>query len=556
MKDKQHIFVLSIILMFTVVLAYGMIRYRGEDFGLYESQIYSMNQGWHLMDQSGYEIPITLPAKLDIPFHQEYSITTTIPEDFAEGMSIMIRTAQQSIKVSVNQEIIYTRGCDPTLFPGNFRGSSWNIIRIPQQYVGDKLTITLMSPYEQFSGSINEIYYGYKTNLMYNIIRSQMSQLICATIMIIIGILLFLFHGIKAKSGASSVHITYLALFAVFCSFYLFGESRMLQFYTSNEFLITALPFLSEIAFPIPLFMYIREKWMPQHKWIALMLQWVFMVDFVITAVLQFTGVADFFQTIIIFHVSVLAAMVIVITICLIEIIKYRYRESFVLAQALGVLIIGSMAGIWQLYRNTTTANIGICVQIGIIGFEVVMAVDSIQNFNRYEEEVREKRYYEKLAYIDALTNGQNRNAYMDRVFELSRSSTRSHKIYYVLFDMNNLKVINDTYGHATGDDAIRRTYQSLVKAFGRYGDCYRIGGDEFAVIMDSCDSDDFGAAYKSLEHEIEMNNREVDYILSIAGGYAVCEPDDEISFEALMKQADRMLYRNKHKMKLQHTMI
>ncbi len=556
MKDKQHIFVLSIILMFTVVLAYGMIRYRGEDFGLYESQIYSMNQGWHLMDQSGYEIPITLPAKLDIPFHQEYSITTTIPEDFAEGMSIMIRTAQQSIKVSVNQEIIYTRGCDPTLFPGNFRGSSWNIIRIPQQYVGDKLTITLMSPYEQFSGSINEIYYGYKTNLMYNIIRSQMSQLICATIMIIIGILLFLFHGIKAKSGASSVHITYLALFAVFCSFYLFGESRMLQFYTSNEFLITALPFLSEIAFPIPLFMYIREKWMPQHKWIAFMLQWVFMVDFVITAVLQFTGVADFFQTIIIFHVSVLAAMVIVITICLIEIIKYRYRESFVLAQALGVLIIGSMAGIWQLYRNTTTANIGICVQIGIIGFEVVMAVDSIQNFNRYEEEVREKRYYEKLAYIDALTNGQNRNAYMDRVFELSRSSTRSHKIYYVLFDMNNLKVINDTYGHATGDDAIRRTYQSLVKAFGRYGDCYRIGGDEFAVIMDSCDSDDFGAAYKSLEHEIEMNNREVDYILSIAGGYAVCEPDDEISFEALMKQADRMLYRNKHKMKLQHTMI
>ena len=556
MKDKQHIFVLSIILMFTVVLAYGMIRYRGEDFGLYESQIYSMNQGWHLMDQSGYEIPITLPAKLDIPFHQEYSITTTIPEDFAEGMSIMIRTAQQSIKVSVNQEIIYTRGCDPTLFPGNFRGSSWNIIRIPQQYVGDKLTITLMSPYEQFSGSINEIYYGYKTNLMYNIIRSQMSQLICATIMIIIGILLFLFHGIKAKSGASSVHITYLALFAVFCSFYLFGESRMLQFYTSNEFLITALPFLSEIAFPIPLFMYIREKWMPQHKWIAFMLQWVFMVDFVITAVLQFTGVADFFQTIIIFHVSVLAAMVIVITICLIEIIKYRYRESFVLAQALGVLIIGSMAGIWQLYRNTTTANIGICVQIGIIGFEVVMAVDSIQNFNRYEEEVREKRYYEKLAYIDALTNGQNRNAYMDRVFELSRSSTRSHKIYYVLFDMNNLKVINDTYGHATGDDAIRRTYQSLVKAFGRYGDCYRIGGDEFAVIMDSCDSDDFGAAYKSLEHEIEMNNREVDYILSIAGGYAVCEPDDEISFEALMKQADRMLYCNKHKMKLQHTMI
>ena len=86
---------------------------------------------------------------------------------------------------------------------------------------------------------------------------------------------------------------------------------------------------------------------------------------------------------------------------------------------------------------------------------------------------------------------------------------------------------------------------------FGRKGDCYRIGGDEFAVIMEECREEDFSTAIKLLEHEIELNNREVDYQLSIAGGYAICEPDADVSFELLMKQADQMLYKNKHRMKL-----
>lgn len=551
MKEKQrHIFLLVIVILFALTLSYGMIQYRGENFGLYEKQTYEMNTGWVLEDASGYQTEVTLPAELDIPNHTEYSISTYIPEDFPEGMSILYRTAQQSSKVLVDGKIIYERGQDTSMFPGEFRGSSWNIVLISKDYAGKKLTLTLMSPYENISGTINEVRYGYKSALMYYVIHRQLGQLLCATLMLLIGISLFLFHAIKAKSGASSIHITYLALFAVFCSFYLFGESRMLQFYTSNEFLVTALPFLSEIMFPIPLFMYAEGKWMPRHKWVAVMLQWVYFIDFLVTVALQFLGIADFYETIIIFHASVVATMIAIVIVSLRELIIFKYKESFIMTQALGVLIIGTAAGMWELYHQSF-ANVGVCLQIGIVGFELVMAVDAIQNFNQYEEQLREKAYYEKLAYIDTLTNGQNRNAYMDRIFKLTKEEKHKNRICYALFDMNNLKVINDTYGHATGDDAIQRTYRCLVKAFGRKGDCYRIGGDEFAVIMESCKEEDFETANKVLEHEIELNNREVDYQLSIAGGYALSEPEQELSFEMLMKQADQMLYRNKHKMKL-----
>lgn len=551
MKDKQHILLLVIVLLFTATFIYGMNRFKGENFGLYETSTYEMNTDWFFEDIEGYEIPVTLPVSLTIPANTEYSYSTYIPEDFPEGMSILFRTSQQSVRVLVDGHIIYERGQDSAKYPGSFRGSSWNTVLLSQKDAGKKLTLTLMSPYENFSGTLGEVRYGYKSALLYDIIWHQSDQLICAVIMMIIGITLFLFHAVKARGGASSVHITYLALFAVFCSLYLFGESRMLQFYTSNEFLVTALPFLSETIFPIPLFMYIKTKWMPQHKWIAVMFQWVFAIDFIVVLLLQFMNIADFYETIIIFHVSVVAAMITIILVSCIEIFKYKYKDSFILAQALFILILGSAAGILQVYQQSF-ARVGICMQIGILGFEIVMAVDAVQNINQVEEQLREKNYYEKLAYIDALTDGQNRNAYMDRVFELSKSE--KHKaIFYVLFDINNLKIINDTYGHPAGDDAIRRVYGCLVKAFGRSGDCYRIGGDEFAVIMENCSEEDYEVDKKILDHELELNNREVDYQLSLAGGYAAVSESEELSFESLIKQADQMLYQNKHHYKLQH---
>lgn len=551
MKDKQHILLLVMVLLFTATLIYGMNRFKGENFGLFETSTYEMSTDWFFEDIEGYEMPVTLPVSLTVPSDTEYSYSTYIPEDFPEGMSILFRTSQQSVRVLVDGHIIYERGQDPSKYPGTFRGSSWNTVLISQKDAGKKLTLTLMSPYQNFSGTLGEVRYGYKSALLYYIIKQQMVQLVCATIMMFIGIILFLFHVVKVRGGSSSVHIIYLALFAVFCSLYLFGESRMLQFFISNEFLITALPFLSETLFPIPLFMYIKTRWLPRHQWIAVMFQWVFAINFLIILALQFMDIADFYETMIIFHVSAVAAMVTIILVSGLEIFKYKNRDSLILAQALGILILGSAAGILQIYQQSF-ARVGISLQIGILGFEIVMVVDAIQSINRVEEQLREKSYFEKLAYIDALTGGMNRNAYTNRIFELSTGG--KHKaILYALFDVNDLKIINDTYGHPAGDDAIRRIYGCLIKAFGQLGDCYRIGGDEFAIIMENCTEEDYEVEKRRLDHELELNNREVDYHLSIAGGHAVAAVDEELSFESLMKQADQMLYQNKHHYKLKH---
>lgn len=79
---------------------------------------------------------------------------------------------------------------------------------------------------------------------------------------------------------------------------------------------------------------------------------------------------------------------------------------------------------------------------------------------------------------IDRTTQPLNRRCY-EREIENMKSSA-----YVLIFDINKFKQINDTYGHAEGDRALELVARQIYKVYGKYGACYRIGGDEFCVIM------------------------------------------------------------------------
>ena len=58
------------------------------------------------------------------------------------------------------------------------------------------------------------------------------------------------------------------------------------------------------------------------------------------------------------------------------------------------------------------------------------------------------------------------------------------------LYDVNNLKYVNDTYGHQSGDEMIRRVADTLLAHLGSLGKCYRIGGDEFVFLSTAANSE------------------------------------------------------------------
>ena len=134
----------------------------------------------------------------------------------------------------------------------------------------------------------------------------------------------------------------------------------------------------------------------------------------------------------------------------------------------------------------------------------------------------------------------------------LNRRSYDNHlkKIDYptavVMFDVDKFKYINDTYGHEKGDIVLQHVASCLRRTFGRLGYLYRLGGDEFCLILrkDYLDKVDFGLLRRALDRHLEMYRRHEPLMPAVSMGHAIY--DGGLSVQNVVKQADRQMYADK----------
>ena len=154
----------------------------------------------------------------------------------------------------------------------------------------------------------------------------------------------------------------------------------------------------------------------------------------------------------------------------------------------------------------------------------------------------------------DALTGVNNRNAYLKKIKELS---TDQIKLDYaiVMIDINNLKEMNDQYGHKVGDWYIQGCCKLICNVF-KHSPVYRYGGDEFVVIVDGDDfinrQDHFNELVESFDKASQKETDRPWERLSAACGMAEKSTDDW-SPEFVFKRADENMYKNKIQFKKEH---
>jgi diguanylate cyclase (GGDEF)-like protein len=150
-----------------------------------------------------------------------------------------------------------------------------------------------------------------------------------------------------------------------------------------------------------------------------------------------------------------------------------------------------------------------------------------------------------RLAGRDELTGLANRRTFNDVLErELARAARSHEPVSLLLLDLDRLKAINDHFGHAAGDRALRQLAQS-AEASVRNGDVVaRVGGDEFAVVLPStslCEALSIGERIR--DHLADAGTR--DQPLGLSFGAAVAHSAVDPS-EDLLREADRALYRDK----------
>ena len=163
----------------------------------------------------------------------------------------------------------------------------------------------------------------------------------------------------------------------------------------------------------------------------------------------------------------------------------------------------------------------------------------------------------EKLAELyvkDHLTMLYNRRGFYNQIKHMIyECAERGWDIYVLSIDMDDLKVINDNYGHSEGDVALKTFGQAMLAAAGERDICARFGGDEFIMAGEAEDGHARG------KEVIEAINRTLEEYNSTAGkpytvkgsmGLSVRRPDNDLVIDELMLAADQMMYENKKERK------
>ncbi|NTW71555.1 MAG: diguanylate cyclase [Eubacteriaceae bacterium] len=175
----------------------------------------------------------------------------------------------------------------------------------------------------------------------------------------------------------------------------------------------------------------------------------------------------------------------------------------------------------------------GVSIILNSLALSLLVVFFSIQNQNMNTD------------YLTGVYNRKKLETYMKEKIALC---TESKTFSAILIDLDNFKLINDTFGHDMGDDALE-TSATLIKSCIRSNDFIaRFGGDEFYIILDVSNKSDLKAAVSRISSSIEKYNLRENkpYNLSVSMGYAVYDYHLHMNVEEFQKQIDTLMYEDK----------
>lgn len=152
--------------------------------------------------------------------------------------------------------------------------------------------------------------------------------------------------------------------------------------------------------------------------------------------------------------------------------------------------------------------------------------------------------YYNEITqHIDGLTQLLNQRSFFSYTTNLSMAAT------ILVFDVDNFKSINDNYGHQYGNECLQKVAEIIQRVYGQCGLCYRVGGDEFAVVLNSsANLDKLNAVFVAEQNKAKIQSRE-NLFPTISVGHELFNPEyDDI--RDVIKKADHNMYEAKMRKK------
>ncbi len=554
---KLHLAEVTVGIFFVIMVA---CFFRGSGYDTEFSAAVPCNEDWICVTEEGItEYPV-LPEKISIPEgREEIILRRELDEDVISINSLGFYTSHQEVAVFVEGKQIYRKKV-PKNVPGKTPGNCWNFVQMQEEYAKKTLEIRLRNCYDYGSVEVPEFTYGPQSAIVVQQLNRKTPSLLTGISMLVLGLILVLSWFTIGKKMHFHEGIQWLGLFTIYFAIWSTMETQVPALMFGREIMCNQITFMSLKLMVLPIVCFIQVVY--QMKGSRLWNGFAFMgiLDFAASFVFQFFGWADYRETIWVTHligISIIFAAMISGG----SILFKRRKEIFawkrrVYINIIGICIIGGSMLMDALnYYYGFYDDVAAFSRVGCLLFVLILTVQFLDVSMGLIEAGKKAEIIREEAETDGLTMLKNR-----RVFEADFQGIPEHKFEkcaIAMFDLNNLKKVNDLFGHGMGDCYIITGSEIIRDVFGEFGEIYRIGGDEFCLISERITSRVFQEKEEDMCRRLESLKgiqTSIKEYMQIASGCAVFDRKMDRNLQDTMGRADKQMYQCKKRQKEQKT--
>ncbi|RHN01437.1 GGDEF domain-containing protein [Dielma fastidiosa] len=493
--------------------------------------------GWTCEMNSIESFPYMIEGNADT-----FWISNELP-DVTENDSLIIRDSFKGLRVYVDQQLIYEYMPTVTAF-NKIRGDIYLYIPLQTAYSHQKVSFEIIGD-TQIPGGISMIAIGDEAAHMLALLQENAINIVILLMMLLFGLGLIAvaaYLDFRKKTYDYRVFL-YLGVFALISAVWLWTDSPAYHVNEADAAAVSLLSFISFMAIPLPIVAFVNVICVKQKRLLQVLIN-ILYLNLLIQPVLYILNLTNFITLLPLTHALIVGSVVCMVYALIQEIKTSNSMMAKGILIALSILIVFSLVSLVQFYiRPIVTGRTSF--MFGFIAFIILLVYFCIKRVWLLYEQNTKLALYHKLAYNDIMTNAKNRTAFNEKMAQLMNLSTEAMAL--MILDINNLKQVNDQYGHHEGDEMIINTCHCILNAFSEIGEVYRIGGDEFVVLMLN-KPENLDIYLSRLEMVIQRFNADHQHPISLAYGCAV--GSDQTDIENLFKQADKNMYQCKFNQK------
>jgi len=478
-----------------------------------------------------------------------------LPEEEVNNPVLRIFTDHSSVEVFIDGELIYEYGLERTL-NNKFIGYGYHHIPLPYDYQGRNISIRMISSENLNSSSLRAPEICDSTTMIRDYAANNRWLLASSFFLMMAGMGLFLLSGFSLIKNGSGFRLMAVGAFSYCLSIWSLCNYNLTEIFTDNLLVKNYLEYTSLYLIPLFFLLYfwgdLKNRDTQSIRVIyksLLVMQALFLIAISITHWTDALHLsAAMWGQLVLIGIEAVG----ILAVCIHDIYAKSFSSESIL---IGVVLISFLAlldlGLFAVQKigiETNDSHFSSFTSLGAMIFVVCLVTDIYQQNETKLAEGYRMETLQKLAYEDALTGIPNRRRYDDIAIDCQDAGD---DYAIIVMDINDLKQVNDKYGHERGDLLIASMAECLKKTFGKGTMIARTGGDEFAAIVMDLKIWDPESLLWRLQAEIDIKNTaNPDLNLSAAFGYCKRDEFPDKTAKEIYRIADDRMYEKKAQMK------